>query len=178
MCFYVSFAIRHSAFSLWNMTRYLGIDCGTRRIGLAVSDPGGTLASPSATLAALGDIPEQARAVAAHAQDYDVDVFVVGLPLHMNGSEGPQAKASRDFGAALERVSGKPVRYWDERLSSVAAEERLLPAGLTRKKKRSHVNRVAAQIILQEFLEAQLSEPKSPQAEQSDQYRECNERWE
>ena len=144
------------------MPRFLGIDHGTRRIGLAVSDPGATLASPLATIAASGNLSDEIAAVLSCAKDYEIDAFVVGLPLNMDDTEGDQAKTVRRFGAELGRVSGKPVHYWDERLSSHAAEELLRPAELTRKKRKARLDRVAAQVILQGFLDARNS--SSPDA--------------
>jgi len=141
------------------MPRFLGIDHGTRRIGLAVSDPGATLASPLATIAASGNLSDEIAAVLSGAKDYEIDAFVVGLPLNMDDTEGDQAKTVRRFGTELGRVSGKPVHYWDERLSSHAAEELLRPAELTRKKRKARLDRVAAQVILQGFLDARSLPP-------------------
>ena len=136
------------------MPRYLGIDHGSKRIGLAVSDPDATLASPLATIAAKGDLSDQIAAVLSCAKEYEIDAFVVGLPLNMDDTEGDQVKIVQRFGAELHRISGKPVHYWDERLSSLAAEELLRPAALTRKKRKARLDRVAAQVMLQEFLDA------------------------
>ena len=135
------------------MPRFLGIDHGSKRIGLAVSDPDATLASPLTTIVASGDLSDQVAAVLTCARDYEIDAFVVGLPLNMDDSEGNQAKSVRRFGAELQRASGKPVHYWDERLSSLAAEELLRPADLTRKKRKARLDRVAAQLMLQDFLD-------------------------
>jgi len=139
------------------MPRFLGIDHGSKRIGLAVSDPGATLASPLTTIAASGDLSDQVEAVLSCAEEYDIDAFVVGLPLNMDDTEGNQAKTVRRFGAELQRISGKPVQYFDERLSSNAAEEMLRPAELTRKKHKARLDRVAAFVILQGFLDARSS---------------------
>jgi len=141
------------------MPRFLGIDHGKKRIGLAVSDPDATLASPLTTVAASGRLSDQVAAVLSCAKEYDIDAFVVGLPLNMDDTEGDQAKTVRRFGAELGRVSGKPVHYWDERLSSHAAEELLRPAELTRKKRKARLDRVAAQVILQGFLDARTFSP-------------------
>ncbi len=141
------------------MPRFLGIDHGTKRIGLAVSDPSATLASPLATVAASGNMSDEAAAVLSCAKEYDIDAFVVGLPLNMDGTEGDQAKKARRFGAALEQDGGKPVHFWDERLSSHAADELLRPAELTRKKHKARLDRLAAQVMLQEFLDHRTSPP-------------------
>ena len=136
------------------MPRFLGIDYGTKRIGLAVSDPDATIASPLRTIQSRGDAGQDAMAVAAVAREYEVDELVVGLPLNMDGTEGEQAKICRTFGEALQRETGLPVSYCDERLSSFAADELLRPAELTRKKKKARRDRIAAQITLQSFLDA------------------------
>jgi putative Holliday junction resolvase len=141
------------------MPRFLGIDHGTKRIGLAVSDPGATIASPLATLDAAAKLSDQVVAVLSYAREYEIDAFVVGLPLNMDDTEGNQARTVRRFGAELERISGKPVHYWDERLSSHAAEELLRPAELTRKKHKARLDRVAALVILQGFLDVRTSPP-------------------
>ena len=141
------------------MPRFLGIDHGTKRIGLAVSDPGATIASPLATLDAAAKLSDQVVAVLSCAREYEIDAFVIGLPLNMDDTEGNQAKTVRRFGAEMERISGKPVHYWDERLSSHAAEELLRPAELTRKKHKARLDRVAALVILQSFLDASTSPP-------------------
>ncbi len=141
------------------MPRFLGIDHGSKRIGLAVSDPGATLASPLTTISASGDLSDQVAAVISCVEEYDIDAFVVGLPLNMDDTEGIQAKAARKFGEELRRISGKPVHYWDERLSSLVAKELLDPAELTRKKRKARLDRVAAQVMLQGFLDARSSAP-------------------
>jgi putative Holliday junction resolvase len=151
------------------MARYLAIDYGGKRIGLAVSDGETRLAAPVATVVATGDPSNDVRTVCGVAEEYGVDEFVVGLPLNMDGTEGPQAKLVRRFGAELERVTRQPVHYWDERLSSVSAQEKLAPAGLTRKKRKARLDRVAAQGILQEFLDSQSGgEPSGRRPDESD----------
>ena len=135
------------------MTRYLGIDYGTKRIGLAVGDDVSRIASPVEMVPATGSPADHATAVLRVADDYGVDAFVVGLPMNMDDSEGPQARLTRNFGDAVAAATGKPVHYFDERLSSLAADELLQPAELTRKKKKKRRDSVAAQVILQGFLE-------------------------
>lgn len=136
------------------MGTWLGLDVGERRIGVAVSDPGGVFAQPLTTLdlgregreAVLERLGELARA-------RDVGGVVVGLPRHMSGDEGVGAEAARRFAELLERRLGLPVEMWDERLSSVEAERRLVEAGVRRRKRREVVDRVAAAIVLQAFLD-------------------------
>ena len=136
------------------MTRYLGIDYGSKRIGLAFASDDVDVASPVAMLEASGKMANQVAAVASVASDYDVDAYVVGLPLNMDGTAGPQAELSRRFGDALSRTTGQTVHYFDERLSTKAAEDLLRPADLTRKKLRAVRDAVAAQVILQGFMDA------------------------
>ncbi len=129
------------------------MDYGTRRIGLAIGDPGGVIASPLATVPVRGRVADQARAVIAATDAYDLSAWVVGLPLNMDGTEGPQAAATRRFAHALFTASGKPVHFCDERLSSMTADEHLRDADLTRKKHKQRRDQVAAQVILQAFLD-------------------------
>jgi putative Holliday junction resolvase len=130
------------------MSRYLGIDYGSKRIGVAVGESTSRIASPVATVEGKPRLADQLEVVLRYA-----DAFVVGLPLNMDDSEGPQAKVTRAFGDELAKRSGQPVHYFDERLSSAAADELLEPAQLSRKKRRVRQDRVAAQVILQAFLE-------------------------
>lgn len=135
--------------------RICGIDYGTKRIGLAIGDPQGGIASPLTTLTVQSNLDDQVQRVIEAVREYDVAQWVVGLPLNMDDTEGPQAKATRKFGRRLEELSGRQVHFWDERLSSLVADEYLAEAQLTRKKKKARRDRVAAQVILQTFLEAQ-----------------------
>lgn len=136
------------------MPRYMAIDFGTKRIGLAVGDDVLRMASPLTTIKATGRWDEDIAALSREADAYGVEEFVVGLPLNMDDTEGPQAKLTRRFGNALAKRCQKPVHFCDERLSSVAADDMLRPAELTNKGHKSKRDRVAAQIILQDFLDA------------------------
>jgi len=140
------------------MTVFLGIDYGAKRIGLAVGDTEMRLAAPLKTIAAASKIADQVRAVLAAAADYEVDALVVGLPLNMDGTEGDQAKLTRQFGSALAQATTKSVCYSDERLSSVTARELLQPAELSRKGESRAENAVAAQVMLQAYLDNLSSE--------------------
>ena len=135
------------------MTCYLGIDYGTRRIGIAVGDDDIGVAYPLSMVPATGHVSQDAEAVQAAATEYDVDAYVVGLPLNMDGTEGRQAKLTRRFGKQLARQSGRDVHYTDERLSSATADELLAPAELTHKKHKARRDAVAAQVILQTYLD-------------------------
>jgi len=148
------------------MTCFIGIDYGSKRIGLAVGAEQAGLATPLTTLEVRAELAEQVQAVIARTGDYDVDAFVVGLPLNMDDTEGPQAQLVRSFGSALAQATGLPVHYWDERLSSVAAEELLQGADLTHAKKKRRRDRIAAQVILQEFLDSRSDRPAPPSESQ------------
>jgi putative Holliday junction resolvase len=131
------------------MPRWLGLDHGSKRIGAAVGDSEQAVVSPVATIAAE-PADEAMRRVVALAGEYHAEGIVVGWPLNMDGSEGPQALAARAAAAALARTCDLDVRMWDERLSSFEADGEL--AGmLTRKKRRARQDALAAAIILEDF---------------------------
>jgi len=136
------------------MPRYLAIDHGSKRIGLAVGDTETRLPAPVVGVPGTGTAESDARAVMAAARDFDADAFVLGLPLNMDGTEGPQAKLVREFGDVLARQSGLPVHYVDERLSSETARGKLIGGDLTRKKRKARLDGIAAQAILQDFLDS------------------------
>jgi len=138
--------------------RTMGLDLGTHRIGIAVSDELGMTAQPVTTLrrrTAAADLAQLKNLAEAH----QVEKWVVGLPLHMNGTEGPEAAQARQFGAALESASGRPVEFFDERLSTRFAERVLLEADMSRKKRRQLIDRLSAVIILQGWLDQRGARP-------------------
>ena len=146
------------------MTRYLGIDHGTKRIGLAVGDDASGLASPVGMVDATGEWARQFEKIIAQAEEYGAEAFVVGLPLNMDDTEGGQAKLVRRFGDGLASASAMPVHYFDERLSSIEAEEHLIGTGLSRAKRKARTDAIAARTILQGFLDQHPpSEPGCPQ---------------
>jgi putative holliday junction resolvase len=133
--------------------RLLGIDYGTVRVGLAVSDADRIIASPIATRERAGadaDAVYFREVVAAER----VVGLVVGLPVHLDGREGIKAKEARQFGAWLAEITGLPIVFADERFSTVEAESALWNAGLTHRKRKERRDRVAAQIMLQAYLDA------------------------
>ncbi|RYZ38040.1 MAG: Holliday junction resolvase RuvX [Myxococcaceae bacterium] len=133
--------------------RTFGLDYGTKTIGVAVSDGLGLTAQTVTTVrrASLkADLAELSRLVKEH----EVTRIVLGLPLNMNGSEGPRAEASRRFADVLGQSLGLPVELWDERLSTVAAQRTLLEADVSRAKRREVIDQLAAQFILQGWLDA------------------------
>jgi putative holliday junction resolvase len=134
------------------MRRWLGIDHGTKRIGLAVADEDQAIAGPVGVIAAA-PLPQAFEQIAAAAREYEVVGVVVGWPLNMDDSEGPQALLARAFAAELAQETGLDVRLWDERLSSADADSKL--AGLyTRKQKRARHDAIAAATLLRDFLAA------------------------
>lgn len=139
------------------MERIVGLDVGDRRIGIAVSDELGMIAQPIGTLSSTGWGPD-VRYIKNLADSYGAKRVVCGLPQQLDGSEGLQAEKVRAFGLQLEKA-GLTVEYWDERLTSVSAERVLLEGGLSRKDRRAHIDKTAAALILQSYLDAN-SRPK------------------
>jgi putative Holliday junction resolvase len=132
-------------------TRWLCVDHGAVRTGLALGNSADGIASPLEVLSAGG--MAAAEAIVRAARDWGVDGIVVGLPLNMDQTEGPQAKLARELAAELARRSGLDVRLWDERLSSFQADQRI--AGkYTRKERRKRQDAVAAATILEDFFAA------------------------
>jgi len=135
--------------------RWAAVDYGSRRIGLAISDSAGRVASPAGTLYAAASPHDDAQAVLAWACEQQVSGLVVGLPLNMDGSVGPQARRTLEFVAALRRAAGKmPVETWDERLTSFQADEWLRQQSVSRNARRRRRDALAALAILQSFLAA------------------------
>jgi len=134
--------------------RYLGIDPGRRRVGLAISDPGATFASPLEVLERRS-ADQVASEIASLCRHEAVEAVVVGLPLNMDGTKGPAAREAEALAAKVRQATGLPVRMWDERLSSVSAERSLIEADMSRRRRRRTIDKVAAQIILQSFLDAE-----------------------
>ena len=128
------------------MSRWLALDHGLRRIGVAVGDDQARIASPVAVLTSPNPLEEIARLAA----EYSVDGIVVGWPINADGSEGPQAQLARQFAVSVRERTGRDVRLWDERLSSFAADESLR-GQLTRKKRKARQDAIAAATILQDF---------------------------
>ena len=133
--------------------RVLGLDLGDARIGVAISDPDRRIAVPIGTIH-VGQPPGELKAVAALVAEHDATALVLGLPRSMSGDEGARAALARQFGAALEAVVRVPIEYQDERLSTVEAERALREAGVTGRARRRVVDRSAAAVILQAWLDA------------------------
>jgi putative Holliday junction resolvase len=134
------------------VTRVIGIDHGSRRIGLAVGDTatGMAFARPALRRRSL---VQDLDTIAVLARDEEAELVVVGLPRNMNGSEGPQAAAARDFGERLAAI-GLRVAYVDERLTSWQAAEQLADEGRRVRRRSGEIDSAAARLILQEYLDA------------------------
>lgn len=132
--------------------RYLGLDLGTKTIGLALSDGGHRIASPYATIARKKfgtDAAELRRIIAKEG----VAALVLGLPVNMDGSEGPRCQAARAFARNIAQLEPLPIALWDERLSTVAVERMMVEADLSRARRAELVDKLAASYILQAYLD-------------------------
>ncbi|WP_166824964.1 Holliday junction resolvase RuvX [Thalassoroseus pseudoceratinae] len=142
--------------------RLLGVDYGTKRVGLAVSSPDQKFAGPLENYNRRTE-PLDAKHFLQVVSENRIKALVVGLPVHLSGDEGQKAKESREFGQWLADLTGLPIRYWDERYTSARAEEALLEAGLSKKKRQARLDKLAAQFMLQAYLDAPDRE-KSPES--------------
>lgn len=134
--------------------RALGIDLGSKRIGVAVSDRSGTIASPFTVLQRTGSPTRDHQAIARLVAEEEAEVVVVGLPLNMNGSLGPAAQAAQKEAAALATVVGVPVTLFDERRTTVTADMAMMEARMNAQARRRVVDKVAAAVMLQHWLDA------------------------
>jgi putative Holliday junction resolvase len=133
--------------------RAVGLDLGRKRIGVAVSDSAGLMAVPSQVVERTGDDPRDRRRIAAIVDEVGAERVVVGLPLSMDGSDGPAATWARAEAEALAAVVGVPVELHDERLSTVTAQSALVTAGVKGRDRRRVVDQTAATVILQSWLD-------------------------
>ncbi len=133
--------------------RVMGIDYGTARIGVALSDELQMLAHPAETIT-VAKTQNPAARIAAIVQEKNVERIIVGLPRHMNGSEGVSAEAAHGFAEKLKTLVTCEVRTWDERLSTVAAQRALQSAGKKTRQTRGIIDQVAAQMLLQSYLDS------------------------
>jgi putative Holliday junction resolvase len=133
--------------------RVLGLDLGDARIGVAISDPGRRLALPLGTVR-VGQPPGELKAIAALIKENGVSLVVLGHPRSMSGEAGPRARHAEEFAGALRSVVEVPVELQDERLTTVEAERALREAGVDGRDRRAVVDRTAAAVILQGWLDA------------------------
>jgi len=134
--------------------RILALDYGTKRIGVALSDELGWTAQPLETFERR-TLDWDVAHIAALVGSHNVERVVLGLPLQLDGREGPAVRAMREFTVKLEAALSVPVVRWDERMTTKAAEELLIAADVSRKKRKGIVDRIAAAILLRSYLEAQ-----------------------
>ena len=142
------------------MHRVLGLDFGTRRVGAAVSDPRRLIATPLEVYERR-DAAQDARHYQTLVAEHEIDRIVIGLPLHTGGREGTAASLARTFGDWLATVTGLPVVYYDERYTTVDAEDAMIAAGLKRSKRKGLRDMLAAQILLQNYLDAGCPETEA-----------------
>jgi putative Holliday junction resolvase len=134
-----------------NKNRLLGLDVGTKTIGCALSDVSWLIATPFKTIGRKkfqGDVQELIKII----EEHQVVSLVVGLPINMNGTEGPRCQSIRDFIKAFLKIKDIPLIFWDERLSTLAVTRTLLEADMSRKRRSEVVDKMAAAYILQGFL--------------------------
>ena len=132
--------------------RIMGLDFGERSIGIAISDESGWIASPRDTLR-RSNLKKDMAKLTELARGEGVEEILVGMPLSMDGSEGPQARKVTAFIQSLRQHSGLQVRPWDERLTTVAAERALLEGNVSRARRKKVVDQVAAVVLLQSYLD-------------------------
>jgi putative Holliday junction resolvase len=142
-------------------SRVLAIDLGTRRIGLALSDPTGTLASPLQVLERAASVGDDHAAIAALVREHDVGLVLVGLPRSLSGTEGAAAGSARSEIGVLGDVLDVPIEPVDERFTTVAAHRLLGAAGKRSKQRRETVDAAAAAVLLQGWLDARAAERRS-----------------
>ena len=134
------------------MIRILGIDVGTVRIGISLSDPLGMIAQPLEVIQAKNQSPYPR--IVELIEEYDVTKVVIGNPLQLNGESGLASQNVASFVTALEGHISVPIELWDERLSTAQAERAMITAGTRRKKRRQSIDKIAASLILQSYLDA------------------------
>ena len=133
--------------------RALGLDLGTKRIGLATSDISGLIATPHSTLNRSSSVRRDHESIARIVESEEVEIVVVGLPIRMNGELGPAAEAANREAAKLGTVLRVPVIMFDERMTTVAADRALKEASISASRRREFVDRVAAAVMLQTWLD-------------------------
>ncbi|NGX39702.1 MAG: putative pre-16S rRNA nuclease [Chlamydiae bacterium] len=138
------------------MGRLLGIDYGEARIGLALSDPNGIIASPIKAIPAKKGLKETAQAIYAELSTLEpIEKIVIGLPLLLSGKESPSSTKVRELAKYLEEIANLPIVLWDERLTTAQVERTLKEANMSRKKRVRYIDAMAAGAILQNYLDAQ-----------------------
>jgi putative Holliday junction resolvase len=142
--------------------RLMGLDVGTKTLGLAISDVTRSIASALVTLRRSRFGPDAKRLLQL-AAEHGIGGFVVGFPLNLDGTEGPRVQATRAFARNLAKVTPLPILFWDERLSTAAAERMLIDADVTRRRRAEVIDKIAATLILQGALDRMKSLAASEQ---------------
>jgi putative holliday junction resolvase len=137
--------------------RVVALDLGTKRIGVAVSDLSGTIATPRAVIQRSGSKTRDHQVIKALIEEEEAEFLIVGLPLNMNGSYGPAAKGAVAEAAELASVVGVPVETFDERLTTVSADRALMEANISATNRRKLVDKVAAAVMLQAWLDGKAA---------------------
>lgn len=132
--------------------RLIGLDLGSKTIGIALSDAGHLIATPMETIRRTKFTKDAERLIEI-CNEHDIGGIAIGLPLNMNGTEGPRVQATRAFERNLSQKIDLPMLFWDERLTTVAAERAMLEADLSRKKRAARIDSTAAGLILQGVLD-------------------------
>jgi putative holliday junction resolvase len=148
-------------------SRILALDHGTKRIGIALSDELGWTGQPLETYERR-TLEADLRHIDRLVREHDVAEVVIGLPLRLNGDIGPAAQSVQEFAKRLEQVLTVPVITWDERMTTKSAEELLIAADVSRKKRKGTVDRIAAAILLQSYLESRSNPTRGPDASGAD----------
>ena len=142
--------------------RIMGLDFGSKTVGVAVSDP--LFLTAQGVEIVRREKENQLRKTLARIEEligeYEVGEIVLGLPMNMNGSEGVRVELTREFQEKLERRTGLPVHLYDERLTTVMADNAMMEAGIRREDRKEYVDRIAAQLILQGYLDRRAAEMK------------------
>ena len=139
--------------------RIMGVDFGNTRTGLAVSDPTGLLATGIPSVRCR-DPKKTAELVAEKAAEFGTELIVLGLPINMNGTEGPRCEETRSFGTLLGEISGLPVEYLDERLTTAAAHTIMNYTDTRGRRRKAAVDALSAEIILEHYLSRQKNQAK------------------
>ncbi len=136
------------------MGRIMALDVGDVRIGIAVSDLMGIIANPLETYTRKGDLTKDAKYIADLAKSKEVSLFISGLPLSLNGGENEQTIKTREFVDELTKHTDIPVKYMDERFTTLSAERVLIEGNVRRENRKKVIDKVAATIILQNYLDS------------------------
>jgi putative Holliday junction resolvase len=140
--------------------RIIGLDYGTKTVGVALSDPLGITAQPLETITRKEEnkLRQTLARIESIIDEYEVSEIVIGLPKNMNNSMGERAESCQDFAEKLERRTGLPVTMWDERLSTVSANKTLMESGVRRENRKAVIDQIAAVFILQGYLDLKANQ--------------------